>query len=602
MFFHPPERNHLSVLPLLALSILPSGLPAADFSAWSGASDLFLDTSPSGINLETQVVDFPLLVRLRAPDFPFDRARGQGQDIRFSTSGGTALPHQIERWDSAGGRAEIWVLVDTVRASSATQSLRMYWGNATAPDASDPGAVFSAARGHMAVWHLGAPGTAPRPNAVAGGNPAVPVGYDGDETRQGIIGMADSLDGGSPGDYLDVGDGYGDFSLGFTYSAWIKPAAVRTWGRLMDFGNGEESNNIILGRDAATDNLAVHVYPGVGPTHSRLQTGPFFTPNQWQHVAVTISPADSVAKAYRNGSLVWTGKLIAPIAVIERTANWLGRSHWSADQYWQGLYDEVRIAGVAEDQARIRLSYESQRPDQTLLTFQPRTGCQERFAAPADTSAPEGTVLDLEGVADCASAYGWSAVSGLPVRILDPAVKTLTLALPRVAGDTSVTLQFAATFPGMPQQARMTVRILETVPEPLFTLPDSLEWNGRDSLVISPAFTNLDAVLSSPDSILNFSWTVAGMILDTAWRGQTLVVRGPAEQGTAEAGLCVDNRGPATCRKTHLLIREPTVLHAPRPPPSPGKAPGEMRRLDGRLLPPDSRNIPAYPLRPRPRD
>jgi hypothetical protein len=590
-------RLNKRTFPLIFLAAFPPGMPAAESGAWSDESDIYLDTSPSGINLETRVVDFPLLVRLRTPDFPFDRARGQGQDIRFTNDAGAALPYQIERWDSAGGQADIWVLVDTVHASSATQRLRMRWGNPSASDASNPGAVFSAARGLMAVWHLGEAGTAPRPNAVAGGNPAVPVGYEGDEVRPGIIGLADSLDGGAPGDYLDAGAGYADFSQGFTYSAWVKPTAVKAWSRLMDFGNGEASHNIILGRDVSTDNLAVHIYPGVGQTHSRLQTGPFFTLNQWHHVAVTINPVDSVARAYRNGSLVWTGKLIAPISAIQRTSNWLGRSHWAADQYWQGLYDEVRIAGVVEDPARIRLSYESQRPDQSLVTFVPRSGCQESFAAPADTVAAEGSAVDLAGVADCASSYSWSAIAGLPVRILDPGVKTLTIAVPRVAGDTSVTLQFTATFPAATRQAQVEVRIREAVPEPLFTLPDSLDWNGRDSLVISPAFTNLAAIRASPDSILYFAWTVSGMILYTAWRGQSLVVRGPADEGSAEAGLCVNNRGPATCRKVRLQVREPTALRAPRQRPSPTEVDAERRRLDGRLAPLDSRRMPAFPLR-----
>jgi hypothetical protein len=143
----------------------------------------------------------------------------------------------------------------------------------------------------------------------------------------------------------------------------------------------------------------------------------------------------------------------------------------------------------------------------------------------------------------------------------------------------------------------VTVRILEAVPEPLFTLPDSLEWNGRDSLVINPAFTNLDAIRASPDSLLYYSWTVTGAVLDTAWRGQGLIVRGPAEPGSAEAGLCVNNRGPATCRKVRLIIRTSTALREPRQRPSLIEADVDRRRLDGRLLPPENRRTPSFPLR-----
>lgn len=592
MSAHRAQGAALPAFTLLAILCVPTR--AADYAAWKDTLDVYLDTSPGGIGLAEEVRDFPLLVRLRAPQFPFSRARGAGQDLRFANRQGRHLPHHVERWDSAGGRAEVWVLADTVHGGSSSQHLRMYWNNPAAADTSDPGGVFSAARGLLAAWHLGETGAAPRANAVAGGNPALPAGYEGDEARPGVIALADSLDGDAAGDYLDAGAGYGDFTAGFSYSAWVKPAAVRTWGRLMDFGNGTAADNIIIGRDAGTANLAVHVYAGVGPAHSRLNTPPFLVAGEWQHVAVTIRPSDSLVSAFRNGALAWTGKLAAPIALAPRTGNWLGRSHWTADQYWQGMFDEVRLSRTVDDAARIRLGYESQRPDQALVTFRPPLpGCRPAFAAPADTAVEEGEALHLRAVADCATTFGWSQAGGLPIRILDPASKELPLALPRVAGDTAIVLRFAAELPGGPREALVRVGIREAIPEPRLLLPDSLAWDGRDSLAIRAVIPNLDSVRASRDSLVIFAWTVTGITLDTAQRGSALILRNPSGPGTADIRLCVDNRGPAACRTVRLRVDAPTGMENRRPVPSarPSRV-REGRRLDGRLW-----NSPHRPRR-----
>ena len=108
----------------------------------------------------------------------------------------------------------MWVKVDSIKGNDASQAIRMYWGNAGAPDSSNPSAVFGAGNGYVAAWHLTGAGTAARPNAVSGGNPAAAVNYDGDENAAGVIAGADSLDGAAAGDYLDVGDGYADFTGG----------------------------------------------------------------------------------------------------------------------------------------------------------------------------------------------------------------------------------------------------------------------------------------------------------------------------------------------------------------------------------------------------
>lgn len=594
---HLPSLSTLIATTLLTL--FPAALPAQDWSAWSASADLIVDTSPGAISLAGPIAAYPLLVRLRAPGFPFAQARGRGQDLRFANARGALLPHEIETWDSAAGRADVWVLAYSILPGNATQSLRLYWGNAAAADSSRPGAVFPGADGLVAAWHLGGEETEARPNAVPGGNAAWPMAYEGDESRPGLIGLCDSLGAESNGDYLDAGSGFADWTMGFTYTAWVKPAALRTWGRLMDFGNGAAADNLILGMDAGTSNLAVHMYPGVGNTHSRLNSGPYFALNRWQHVAVTIDPADSSVKAYHDGAQVWTSRLIAPIRDVERTMNWLGRSHWAADQYWQGQYDEVRLHRRVLDPGRIRLDFATQQAGSGVVSLRIRPACAARFAAPGPVTADEGLSLTLAGTADCATRWSWTVAHGVPVRLVDPSSKEITFTVPRVAGDTQVTLLFRADMPDSQATATVTVRIRETIPDPRFTLPDTAAWGTADSLVLQPAFSNLAAVKASRDSAILMEWSVEGVAVDTVWRGYGLVLRRPAASGLGRVTACASNGGPAHC-ETVIIVAGGGPL-ALRPAPgarsSPGKAPrgalsyGERgwHRTDGRRVRPEAR-------------
>src|SRR5436190_12775080 len=116
--------------PLAAWSLLFAALsPAAaeNYAQWAHTSDVFLNTLPDGANVTSEVRHFPVLIRLDGSNFAFSEALGKGQDIRFTDSNGVRLPHQIESWDSAAGRADVWVRIDTVHGGSADQSFKMLW-------------------------------------------------------------------------------------------------------------------------------------------------------------------------------------------------------------------------------------------------------------------------------------------------------------------------------------------------------------------------------------------------------------------------------------------------------------------------------------------
>lgn len=561
----------------------------ADFHEWSDTADVFINTSASGANIGTTFVGFPLLVRLEGNNFPFAEAMGKGQDIRFSNAQGKSLPYQIERWDSAAAKAEIWVYADTVKANSATHFLRMYWGHAGAADSSNANTTFPASKGFLSVFHMGGAGT--RANAVPGGAGATPNNYDGDESRPGVIGLADSLDGGAPGDWLDLGAGYADLAGGFTYTAWVLPSAVKKWSHILDLGNPvgadlKGKDAICIGREDLTNNLITHLYLQ-NEVHSPLGTSAYFTNNAWQHITITIANADSTVRWYKNGALVDTKKMGAPLSTASRANNWMGRSPWTADEYFQGKLDEVRISKLPHSAAWIKLSYENQRIDQVLVTLKPPARCQASFAAQTDTTVNEGDVVSLNSRANCAATYDWAYVSGPALRIMDPLVKVLQFGAPRVSGDAVMVLRFSAGYGDSSRNRDVRVTIKEAIPEPAFTLPTALAWTSQDSLRIPATVTNLAAIKASRDSVLTWVWTMTGMEADSAWRTGALVLRDPLANGLGQVTLCLSNNSVPVCRSTEVTISKLGGV-AVRAPVSLGRnarPEGPARSVDGRWTP-----------------
>lgn len=64
----------------------------------------------------------------------------------------------------------------------------------------------------------------------------------------------------------------------------------------------------------------------------------------------------------------------------------------------------------------------------------------------------------------------------------------------RVVGDQSLTLVCKAIYPDSVQTKEIAITIREDIPEPDFTLPVPLKWDGRTPLVIMPRIANLPAL------------------------------------------------------------------------------------------------------------
>ena len=164
----------------------------------------------------------------------------------------------------------------------------------------------------------------------------------GGASRQaGKIGNALLLDGTSG--YVSLpNDIVGDIS-DFSIAAWVyrNSSSTKQWERIFDFGSGTTRYMYLSPNARGTVRFAITLSGG---SNERIVAGAGPLPaGQWTHVAVTL--LGTTLTLYVNGSQVGqtTGVAFTPWRLGSTAQNWIGRSEFSADPYFNGAIDEFRI-------------------------------------------------------------------------------------------------------------------------------------------------------------------------------------------------------------------------------------------------------------------
>jgi hypothetical protein len=164
----------------------------------------------------------------------------------------------------------------------------------------------------------------------------------------GGIGGAVDLDG--VNDHVTLPAGQANFTNGMTIAVWSYPVSVKSSARFIDFGNGTSNNNIFLHRNGTLNDLRFRVYTGSNGGNAVVATN-VIALNQWQHFAATLDSTGNV-KLYKNGAQVGSGTVSVPLNVT-RTNNFIGRSNWTIDEYFDGALDDLRIYNRALSAAEV---------------------------------------------------------------------------------------------------------------------------------------------------------------------------------------------------------------------------------------------------------
>jgi hypothetical protein len=327
---------------------------------WMYAMSIQLNTGASGANLTRTVTHFPVLVRLTRSNFSFLEAKGDGGDIRFTKADDSPLPYEIERWDSAGAGAEIWVNVDTIYACDCYQYITMYWGNPDAANTANSTAVFDTAHGFQGVWHLAEAQDMPVKEATVNHYNGISYNTTIAPPGTGPIGLARNFDGASS--YIAMphtADSKLDFpKFGFySVSGWVYADMLdSTFGMIMSKGYYNYYMYMKLGDFNNWAFLDFQQGTGWGKVYSPA------TAKRWTYLTMVRSSnkqylyvdgvcADSISTIFASDSARSTARDFM-----------IGKSSTpTLSQPFKGMIDEVRIANRAYDPAWIRLCYLNQR-------------------------------------------------------------------------------------------------------------------------------------------------------------------------------------------------------------------------------------------------
>jgi Concanavalin A-like lectin/glucanases superfamily/Domain of unknown function (DUF2341) len=352
-----------------SLSFFISYVPLAP--AFSGSRTIVVNTSTTGVQITGNVLNFPLLVRLDKSFFPFDSAAHGGRDVRFRKSNGTALPYEIESWDSAGGKATLWVRVDTVFVNSSTQSVHLMWGNLNAADSATPHSVFDTAKGFLGVWHMNDASLGQNMNSAqdafnatlsTSGNSSILLAGDG------VISRADSLPSSS---FLLAGNLPTPQQV--TISAWVYPVRVTANAKIVckPWTSYTTPYQIYSLEVPPVTTTTAQFHVGLSSTYSFYVTGDNMLPlNVWTHLTGTYD--GTTMRLYVNGVMA-SSTQISPLpapSVPTNNQSWtIGSWDLTTGEYFSGKIDEVRICKGAFGSDFIKLSYENQRQGSTMVTF-----------------------------------------------------------------------------------------------------------------------------------------------------------------------------------------------------------------------------------------
>jgi len=347
---------------------------------WAHRYKVSINTTPSGADVAENVFEFPVLLRLNSSSSPvFENTIDvQGADIRFTKSDGyTTLPYEIERWNSVGERAEIWVKTDTVYGNDMNQFIYMYTGMLAAPAASSGPSVFGS-NGYSGVWHLqetreGIDNSNVYRNSAADN-------HHGDDfitaaEKQGVIARGASF---VMEDYIVMENASQDFKpdTAFSISAWIKADTTDIGYSWVTADNDTlrrpGSEIVSMGNDFALriqgdGKIRLYIFDDiVRPIPDSLlynleSSDSGYLDNQWHQVTGEFN--NSQMNLYIDGVLDTSMSVPFKAIAYEGGPHFFIGRHGDQEPEWdfQGDMDEVRLGKAAHSADWIKLSFENQK-------------------------------------------------------------------------------------------------------------------------------------------------------------------------------------------------------------------------------------------------
>jgi len=269
---------------------------------------------------------------------------------------------------------------------------------------------------------------------------------------------------------LDGIDGYVDLPndlftnfTSITFETWVTDNGSGAWARIYDFGNssdGEDQSGagtqyMFLSEPANAGNLrGAYTVTGGGAGEQILDwVGNKPPVGGKAHIVWSSDSASHTARLYVNGLQVVmnTNVTLTPAAIGPTANNWLGRSQFAADAFFNGAYDEFRIYDGALSPFQVAINAAAG-PD-TLLA---ETGPLQSLTLTVNSNMTAGTIQNGAVVGNFANITGVNLSLVASYSSGNPNVLTVDAGgLIRAVGAGSATV--SASYSGQTNSATITV-------------------------------------------------------------------------------------------------------------------------------------------------
>ena len=139
----------------------------------------------------------------------------------------------------------------------------------------------------------------------------------------------------------------------YTVMAWVYPRQFTYNARLIDFGNGQEADNLVFSFTSGSSGKPYNCLVKGNTWPLQLYSVQALQLNQWNHVAFIFSSSTKNASIYLNGSSI-ANKTSSEIPNnVVRSSNYIGKSNW-AEANANAIFDELKIFSIALTQSQIR--------------------------------------------------------------------------------------------------------------------------------------------------------------------------------------------------------------------------------------------------------
>jgi len=147
---------------------------------------------------------------------------------------------------------------------------------------------------------------------------------------------------GSAADFEDLGSRYGEVVFGSALSVafWARWDGLQPWSRIIDFGNGPDTNNFFIATHGMTRDLAFHVW--AGGYEARLRVPEAVIPGKTNRYLCTVSESGHM-RIWRDAKLLAEEYRGAPPSYGTRRFLYVGRSNWDRDRPFCGMISDLSV-------------------------------------------------------------------------------------------------------------------------------------------------------------------------------------------------------------------------------------------------------------------